>query len=139
MSPVFKAALWMAGWLTATLAMTVAGREVGRDVPIFVLIFPLVGFFMLRSAVRSNQREIKAFVRGTPIVARVVYPGPDTSTKMNGRHPHMIRWSFDVQGKTYEGSISHMERARIDPLVAGEHVIVLHDPQSPATSTVYVA
>ena len=38
MSPVFKAALWMAGWLTATLAMTVAGREVGRDVPIFVLM-----------------------------------------------------------------------------------------------------
>ena len=38
MSPVFKAALWMAGWLAATLAMTVAGREVGRDVPIFVLM-----------------------------------------------------------------------------------------------------
>ncbi|MFO0992002.1 MAG: DMT family transporter [Hyphomicrobiales bacterium] len=38
MSPVFKAALWMAGWLIATLAMTVAGREVGRDVPIFVLM-----------------------------------------------------------------------------------------------------
>jgi drug/metabolite transporter (DMT)-like permease len=38
MSPVFKAALWMAGWLAATLAMTLAGREVGRDVPVFVLM-----------------------------------------------------------------------------------------------------
>ncbi len=106
--------------------------------PMFVLLFPFVGFLLAFGAVRSNSREIKAFVRGTPVVARITYQGADTSTKMNGQHPFMIRWSFDVNGRAFTGSISHMSAQALRPLCMGEQIVVLHDPANPAINTVYV-
>lgn len=106
--------------------------------PAFVLLFPFIGFFVGLSAYRSNRREILAFERGTPIAATIDYQGSDTSTKMNGRHPFMIRWSFDVNGKRHTGSISHMERSALAPLIRGDQIIVLYDPSDPSVNTAYV-
>src|SRR5438477_8179529 len=47
---------------------------------IFVLLFPALGLVLLGFAVRSNRREIRAFVQGTPVPAKKVFAGPDLST-----------------------------------------------------------
>ena len=56
MSPIIKAALWMAGWLACMVVMAVAGRETTRELDVFqamlmrsliglVLLYPLVTTF----------------------------------------------------------------------------------------------
>lgn len=108
--------------------------------PVFVLIFPFVGLMLLLRAIGSNRREIRAFERGTPIVATVTYQGPDHSTRMNGQHPFLIRWSFVVGTRTFTGSMSHMSPQALRPLVRGtDQIVVLYDPANPAVNTVHVA
>ena len=38
LSPITRAALWMAGWLTALLTLTVSGRELTDELPVLVLM-----------------------------------------------------------------------------------------------------
>ncbi len=104
----------------------------------FVLIFPLVGALLLASAIRSNRREIRAFVHGLPIIAKVSYAGFDHTTTVNGRHPFQIRWEHEVNGSTYKGTLTHMEMRAIGDLVVGGEILVLYDPKDPSISTVWV-
>lgn len=104
----------------------------------FVLLFPLIGGALFVGAVRSNRREIRAFVHGTPKAARVTYMGPDTSTRVNGRHPFKITWEHVEGGRTFTGSISHMEMTAIADLPGAGEILVLVDPADPSSSTVWV-
>jgi hypothetical protein len=104
----------------------------------FVLLFPAIGATMALAAVRSNRRGIRAFVHGTPCLARVVFEGPDTSTRVNGRNPHKIAWELTADGKVVGGSISNMSRAALAGLSADGRIAVLYDPANPEVSTVYV-
>ena len=108
-------------------------------VTLFVLIFPLVGGSLAFSAYRENQREIRAFIHGTPTLARVTFQGADTTAKVNGRHPYKIEWQLQVGPSVYKGSLSHMEPGAIADLAAGGQILVLYDPENPGTNTVYVA
>lgn len=105
----------------------------------FFLIFAFVGAPLFISAWRSNAREIRAFTHGASTVGRVVEFGPDYSVRVNGRHPTRLRWEFDVDGKTYNGSLTHMDGHVLRPLVAGTRVPVLYDKNDPRANTLYVA
>src|SRR5690606_21296633 len=37
-TPIMRAALWMAGWLAAMLTLSVSGRELTAELPVFVLM-----------------------------------------------------------------------------------------------------
>lgn len=103
------------------------------------LIHPVVGAVLAFVAVRSNRREIRAFVHGTATHGRVVRREEDRSTRMNRRRPWRVVWAFEVDGRRYEGSLSHMDRAELDRAIPTDAVVVLYDPARPQVSTVYVA
>ncbi len=108
--------------------------------PMFVLIFPVVGLFFLISTVRSNRREIEAFVNGIPTLARVVYSGQDFSVKVNGRSPFKVAWEFNAQdGKVYKGELTSMDRAELDGLIDAQDIPVVYLREDPKTNTAYVA
>lgn len=104
----------------------------------FTLLFPFVGTMLFLGAWRSNRKEIRAFVHGTPAIAHVRYIGPDTSAKVNGRHPTMVTYDFEVHGKTYKGSISHMDPTQLSHVLGHATIAVLYDPQDPSTNTIWV-
>jgi drug/metabolite transporter (DMT)-like permease len=56
MSPIIKAALWMAGWLACMLVMVVAGRETTRELKIFEVmeLRSLIGLVMLYPLIHLN-------------------------------------------------------------------------------------
>ena len=56
MSPIFKAAFWMAGWLACMVVMTVAGRETTRELDIFqvMLMRSLIGLVLLSPLIHLN-------------------------------------------------------------------------------------
>jgi hypothetical protein len=105
---------------------------------LFTVLFPAIGALLLLMAVRSRRRAIRAFVRGEPTVAKVVYAGPDRSVEINGRHPFQVVWQFQVDGTTYEGSVSSMDVFLIQPLSRASELVVLYDRDDPRASTVYL-
>ncbi len=104
----------------------------------FVLVFPLIGLLMAGWAIRSNRREIRAFTRGTPVKARRTYAGPDTTTRINGRNPVVVRWEFRVDETIYSGSIGSMSLLALEDLAKQEEPVVLYDPDDPSVNTVWV-
>ena len=56
MSPIIKAALWMAGWLACMVVMAVAGRETTRELDVFqaMLMRSLIGLVMLYPLIHLN-------------------------------------------------------------------------------------
>lgn len=105
---------------------------------VLVLLFPLVGAGLTVGAVRSNRREIKAFVHGTPTNARVTFQGQDTSTTVNDRHPMKVAWEFEVGEQTYKGSLSHMDSHALGDLMTRAEIVVLYDPSDPDINTAYL-
>jgi hypothetical protein len=105
---------------------------------LFTVLFPSIGALVLVTAIRSRRRAIRAFTRGTPTVAKVVFSGQDRSVHINGRHPFQVVWQFQVDGKTYEGSVSSMDVFLIQPLSEATELIVLYDPADPRANTVFL-
>ncbi len=107
---------------------------------LFPLLFVALGAGILVFAVRANRREIRAFVHGRPVLARVTFRGLDPSTQMNGRSPFMIRWEFRIaSGEVFEGSLTSMNLLALEPFGNEEQVVVLYDPADPRCSSLYVA
>lgn len=105
---------------------------------LFTAIFPVVGMGLVFFAVRSNQREVRAFRRGLPATGLVIKKGEDTTTSVNDRHPFEVVWQFQVDGITYQGSLSNMDRALLERAVPGNEVTVLYDPRDPKVNTIWV-
>ena len=105
---------------------------------LMALLFPLVGAALAVRAVRSNRREIRAFVHGRPILAEVVYFGEDPTTRVNGRHPYLLRWRFEVAGVAYQGSLSSMDAGALEPLGQRGRVTALYLPEDPSANTLWI-
>jgi hypothetical protein len=102
------------------------------------LILPLIGALMWFLAWRSNRREIRAFRRGTPIVARITERAIDTTVKQNGRSPRVVRWAFAVAGVEYHGELSHLDHGLLDRALPGHQLIALYAPKNPAVNTAWL-
>ena len=107
--------------------------------PIFVVIFPVVGAVLAFGAWRSNRREIRAFSRGAPVLARITFRGADMSVTVNHRHPFKIVWEFQVGGRPYSGSFSTMQRGELGGIEQSEQLAVLYDPRDPSVNTLWIA
>jgi hypothetical protein len=105
---------------------------------LLTLLFPLIGGALPVGAVRSRRRAIRAFTLGTPAQARVVFTGLDTTIRMNGRHPFKVVWQFQVDDRTYEGSVSSMDSFLIEPLTRAAELVILYDPANPRVNTVFL-
>jgi hypothetical protein len=104
-----------------------------------VLLFPIIGLLMTGLAVRSNRREIRAFVYGQPAAAQVRGAGFDLSTTINGRHPWRVDWVFRLEdGKAYAGSLSSMSKDALEELSKAQEIAVLYDPADPSVNTAWV-
>jgi hypothetical protein len=105
------------------------------------LLFPLVGGGIVFTALRAHHREVRAFVEGTPVMAKVVAFGPDYSTRINGRNPFRVRWEFRAgpEQRIYSGSLSSMSMLALEDLGKAEEIVVLYDPVDPSINTAWIA
>jgi len=118
----------------------IAGHTVG-DTPyavlLFALLFASVGTPIVFFQVRAKRRERKSFIYGTPVLAEVTFAGVDLSVKINGVYPSVIRWSFQVEGQGYTGSLSARD-LRSERLASSGKVVVLYLPENPKVNTLWI-
>jgi hypothetical protein len=106
---------------------------------ILTLLFPAIGGLILSRTIRSNQREIRAYTKGRPVLARVTFRGQDHSTSVNGQHPFLMRWEFKTEnGHVHHGAISSMKLLDLKVFGEAEQIVVLYDPSDPQTNTLYL-
>lgn len=105
---------------------------------IIPLVFPTIGAVLMSFPIRGRLRRIQAFKTGTATVATVDSFGPDLSTRINGRHPTQLRWTFQVGNSSYIGSLSNMDQSLLTPLAQDGQVVVLYDPQDPSINTAWL-
>lgn len=104
-----------------------------------VLVFPLIGMIMLFIALRGWRRVRWVYVHGRAVRARVVSLGPDTSVRINGRHPFRLTWEFvGADDEIHDGSLTSMHLLELEPFAKQGEVIVLHDPANPRLNTLYL-
>lgn len=104
----------------------------------FVLLFPLLGLFIVGGAVRSNLREIRAFREGNAMDGVVSFVGLDLSTRVNGRNPLKVEWTFEVQGAPYKGNLSSLDHSALAGYAVGQRVTVLYLPGDPKANTLWL-
>ncbi|MDY0058856.1 MAG: hypothetical protein RBU45_03520 [Myxococcota bacterium] len=120
-------------------------RLAGQQVSVFgwlgaaALAFPLVGSVLLAAAIRTNRREIRAFVRGRATWGKVTQAGPDFSVRVNGRHPYRVEWEFRLGDRSFSGSLSSMDPRELEEFATAARVVVLYDPAQPAANTLWVS
>jgi hypothetical protein len=102
------------------------------------LLFPTFGLAAACISIRSVRRDRRAFSEGSPILADVTFSGVDTSMSRNGRHQHRISWSFEVEGRSYGGSLRSWNSELLISLAVSGKVVVLYLPQDPSVNTLWV-
>jgi hypothetical protein len=105
---------------------------------LLTLIIPAIGALILAGALRSNRREIRAFTKGRPVLARVTFRGQDHSITVNHRHPFLMRWEFRAETGVFQGSITSLKLLDLKAFGEAEQVVVLYDPADPRVNTLFV-
>lgn len=103
-----------------------------------MLLFPLVSAVGLLRVLWTNHRESRAARVGIPILARVTYFGDGKPVNKKAPPPTELRWSFIARGERYEGLLSLDHASEFDFLPSRDVIVVLYDPATPGTNTVYV-
>ncbi len=87
---------------------------------------------------RKLRGERRAFVHGTAVRGRVIRREQDRSLSRSWRHPWKVGWELVVDGRRYEGAITHMDKAVLEGAIPSNDVVLLYDPRRPETNTVYI-
>lgn len=83
-------------------------------------------------------RQVQTFRTGELAWARVTSVVQDGSRTVNRSHPYVVRWEFDVEGRTYTGKLSTLTLPDLQTLLSDGPVPVLYLPGRPQHSVLYV-
>ena len=115
-------------------------RNEGGYTATIVLVFPMIGALVFGFTLRANLRRRRAFRFGVPTTGTVTFNGIDRSTRINGRHPTKITWSFvEARGRPFKGSLSNMDPSAFLDYALGTVITVLYLPSDPKANTIWVA
>ena len=109
--------------------------------PSWALLFPafflMAGLLMLKAGLGSANRILDAFKNGRAVKGKVSTVREDTSTKVNGRSPWDIVYTFESEGHQYEGKMQTFENATAHRYQGWPPVWVLVVEGDPERNTLY--
>jgi hypothetical protein len=111
------------------------------NAPSWALIFPafflLGGLLMLKAGLGTANRILDAFKNGRAVRGKVSTVREDSSTKVNGRSPWDIVYTFESEGHQYEGKMQTFETATAHRYQGWPPVWVLVVEGEPERNTLY--
>jgi hypothetical protein len=106
---------------------------------LIALIFPAMGVGIMRLGWGERIRRRRAYTHGEVVVARVKGLDPGRPSMVGATSPMRVRWTFELEGKEFDGSLESSDRARIEGLVHDGRITVLYDPDHPEHNLPWVA
>ncbi len=95
--------------------------------------FVAFGIAIGSSGVKAAKKRLVAWREGVSAPATVVWIGKDTSYKVNGRSPFMMKYEFEANGLVHTGVRKSFNR-EIKRYDLGERIWVVYVPEDPTLS-----
>ncbi len=127
---VVFAILWSTISGIMLIAFLMSGEGLGVLVP---LSFLVIGFTIGSSGVKVAKKRLLAWREGVGAPATVTWIGRDTSYKVNGRSPYMMKYEFAADGVMHTGVRKSFNR-EIKRYALGERIWIVYLPDNPALS-----
>ena len=102
----------------------------------FTLIFAAVGGFLLRSSWRTANNRIAALRNGQVAEGEVTFVGYDETLTVNGKHPYLVRYRWQVGSGYREGQKTTWNDAAMDHF-RGEPLWVVYMPDDTTKSAIW--
>lgn len=99
-------------------------------------IFGGVGAVCFGIGWRQLSRARHIWREGHAVVGRVQGISRDTSTKINGKNPMILHYTYELDGVAHSGQHSSLQRTIMDHAIA-QPVHVLYDPRHPERSVLF--
>jgi hypothetical protein len=104
---------------------------------IWTVIFPIIGIFLWRKGIKDANDELIPLQYGEAIEGEIDSVEMDYSKTINGRHPLVVNFLFEVNGQKYAGNVGNIFDS-IDQLKnPGDPVWVVYMPGDPTLSSVW--
>ena len=107
-------------------------------VPFFILGITFLGAAggVLIWRYRQARMVVNVLQSGEATRGRIVEAYQNYSVEVNGRHPWVIRYQFQLNGQDHEGKVSTLNSIG-ENLQTGETVCILYLPESPQWNSIY--
>lgn len=107
-------------------------------IPFFwTILFPIIGIILWRKGLREADAELIPLQDGAHVQGEIVAVDIDYSKTLNGRHPRVVQFMFQANGRSYAGDVPNV----MDPVELwrkpGDRVWVVYMPQDPDTSSIW--
>ncbi len=119
-------------------ALTLAIVTAFVGIPFFLMGIAFLGGGggVLAWRYREAQNIVNVLRTGEATRGEVVEVTENYAVQVNGRHPWIVRYRFQADGRTYEGAVRTLNRP--DPqLQVGAPASVLYLPEDPQWSSIY--
>ena len=118
------------------LTVAIVTAFVGLPFLVLGLAFLVGGGAVLRLTLQ-NARQVVAVLRtGQPAAGQIASVDQNYNVQVNGRNPWKIAYSFRVQERDYQGSVTTLNQPGPD-LQAGRPACVLYLPEAPEHNSLY--
>jgi hypothetical protein len=120
----------------AVLTIAIITAFVGIPFLLLGLAFLASSGGILNWRYQEMQKVVNILRIGEATSGEIVEVQENYSVRINGRHPWVIRYQFQVNGQNYEGKISTLNPVA-GKLQAGKTVCILYLPTSPQWNSIY--
>ncbi len=136
-------AAFVFGLLGVVFSLVGAGLTIGIITAFVGLPFLLLGVVFLGIGgwvfiwrYQETQKVVKVLREGEAARGQIVEIRENISVSVNGRHPWLIRYQFQVNGRSQEGKVITLNQPG-QQLQVGKAVCVLYLPTTPKWNSIY--
>lgn len=90
------------------------------------IIFPIIGFFILRYAIRKGNNKINSLKHGISTLGVIDEVYMDRSQHINGNHPYRIDYTFQTPKEEWHGHAISWDESNLKR-PKGEHLWVVYN------------
>ena len=124
------------GFVGLILVVTVVAALVGLPFLLLGLVFLLVGVVSFVTSLQQARQTVAVLRVGQAVTGQITQVGQNYNVRVNGAHPWVVRYTYQVQDRTYQGKVSTLNL--LDPtLQPGRAACVLYLPNAPERSSLY--
>jgi hypothetical protein len=131
------------GFLGVVFALVGAGLTLGIITALVGIPFLLLGLPFLGAALgiliwryEQVQKVVNVLRMGEATYGQIAELQENYSVEVNGRHPWVIRYQFQVDGQDHEGNVTTLNPVGQE-LQAGKKVCILYLPNAPQWNSIY--
>jgi len=118
------------------LTLGIITAFVGMPFLLLGLGFLAAGGIIFRQRFQKARTILNVLREGEAVPGQITSVGMNRSVRVNGQHPWIIRYSFQVAGNSYEGQVTTLSRPH-PSLKAGRDAYVLYLPDRPENNALY--